>query len=66
MCQSVAIIYLFKQPIEFTNYVKKLITALIGYVYGGGELECKVLVAGEVTFTANHNQIEQYANLTLL
>ncbi len=33
---------------------------------GGGELECKVIVAGEVIFTANHNQIEQYANFTLL
>ena len=65
-CQSVAIIYLSKQPIEFNNYVKKLITSLIGYVYGGGGLECIVLVAGEVIFTANHNQIKQYANLALL
>ena len=66
-CQSVAIIYLSKQPIEFNNYVKKLITALIGYVYGGGGgLECIVLVAGEVIFTANHNQIKQYANLAFL
>ena len=33
---------------------------------GGGGLECIVLVAGEVIFTANHNQIKQYANLALL
>ena len=64
-CQSVAIIYLSKQPIEFNNYVKKLTTSLILYIYGGG-LECIVLVAGEVIFTANHNQIKQYANLALL
>ena len=33
---------------------------------GGGGLECIVLVAAEVIFTANHNQIKQYANLALL
>ena len=64
-CQSVAIIYLSKQPIEFNNCVKKLIISLILYIYGGG-LICQTLVAGEVIFTANHNQINQYANLTLL
>lgn len=35
-------------------------------MFMGGELECKFLVAGEVTFTANHNQIKQYASLALL